>query len=59
MQVSSEEGEGDAMAKSPGATNVCTRALPVLTWMLIVWLCAYPPITMITAKAHSEWKALR
>lgn len=59
IETSSEEEEGDGKAKSPGATNIYIRALPVLTWMFLVWSCACPPITMITAKAHSEWKALR
>ena len=46
------------MQRPPGATDICTMALPLLTWIIIAWYHAHFSFTVITAKVHSEWKTL-
>lgn len=49
-----EEGKKKALRD----TSICTRALPLLTWLYIAWHNAHSYTMAITAKAHSEWKIL-
>lgn len=59
MEDSSEEEEVNGKAKTPIATDICTRTLPLLTWTFIAWHCAHPSITVITARARGAQKTLR
>lgn len=53
-----EEEEGKGRAQAPRATDIHTRALPLLNWLFTAWHCAHPSIKVITTKTHSEWEAL-
>lgn len=53
-----EEEEGKGRAQAPRATDIHTRALPLLNWQFTAWHYAHPSIKVITTKTHSEWEAL-
>lgn len=52
-----EEEEGTGKAQAPRATDIHTRALPLLNGLFTAWHCARPSNKVTTTKTHSEWEA--